>query len=539
MARAEVVASYAALAAVLLFTVLVRINLLEVPLERDEGTYAYFAQLLLDGATPYLSFYEIKPPGLYYAYALLLALFGDTLRGLHTAFLFVNLGSTLLLFLIGRKLLSPLGGAIVAAAFAILSLGPEVLGFTAQSEHLVVLFVAASLYAMLLARESRRTSLFVASGTLVALACMVKQAALPLLVFHVGLIASDHLLSGRRDRTGSIRAVAALLAPAGLLYVGTALVMGFAGAFREYWFWTHAFPLGYATEIGLATGWERFLGMSRAIGHDYLALWSLAGIGLLAAPFAGLGRNRTVLVWLLFLCSLASICQGLRFYGHYALQLLPSAAILVGVSFELVRRLLAVRLRFGPGYAALGATAYFALAVSITVVKERDYYFRPDFEEIIHGVYGNNPFVEAKVFGEFIRANTEPGDEVAVIGSEPEIYFYSGRRCPSRHAYFDYIVAESPRQADWQREFIRDVEAARPKYLVYFHNSFSLGPHVEEVGAVFDWFVGFSKRHYRVVARADYEGAGHRIQYLWGPEAGMRTNLAKSSTFMLERIDPP
>ena len=83
--------AWVGLAVVMLITVVVRWKFINVPFERDEGTYAYFGQLVLDGKIPYVDFYEMKLPGIYYTYALLLAVFGETLEGIHIAFVALNL----------------------------------------------------------------------------------------------------------------------------------------------------------------------------------------------------------------------------------------------------------------------------------------------------------------------------------------------------------------------------------------------------------------------------------------------------------------
>jgi len=65
----------------LLFAGLVRARLLSVPFERDEGEYAYAGQLILQGIPPYRMVYNMKLPGTYAAYAIVMALFGQTVRG--------------------------------------------------------------------------------------------------------------------------------------------------------------------------------------------------------------------------------------------------------------------------------------------------------------------------------------------------------------------------------------------------------------------------------------------------------------------------
>ena len=65
---------------VLLFVGFIRVRLLDLPLERDEGEYAYAGQLILQGIPPYELAYNMKLPGTYYACALGMAVFGQTLR---------------------------------------------------------------------------------------------------------------------------------------------------------------------------------------------------------------------------------------------------------------------------------------------------------------------------------------------------------------------------------------------------------------------------------------------------------------------------
>ena len=49
-----------------------------MPLERDEGEYAYAGQLMLQLIPPYQLAYNMKLPGIYAAYAVVLKLFGQT-----------------------------------------------------------------------------------------------------------------------------------------------------------------------------------------------------------------------------------------------------------------------------------------------------------------------------------------------------------------------------------------------------------------------------------------------------------------------------
>ena len=81
---------------VLIFVAVIRYRLLDFPLERDEGEYAYMGQLLLQGIPPYKLAYNMKLPGTYGMYALIMGIFGETTRGIHIGFLFLNLSTILM-----------------------------------------------------------------------------------------------------------------------------------------------------------------------------------------------------------------------------------------------------------------------------------------------------------------------------------------------------------------------------------------------------------------------------------------------------------
>src|SRR6266550_8784460 len=108
--------------------VFIRIRLLAIPLERDEGEYAYAGQLMLQGIPPYKLAYNMKFPGTYAAYALIMSIFGQTITGIHLGFLLVNAATIALVFLLGRRLINEMAGLVAAASYAVLSLSPTVLG---------------------------------------------------------------------------------------------------------------------------------------------------------------------------------------------------------------------------------------------------------------------------------------------------------------------------------------------------------------------------------------------------------------------------
>src|SRR6266513_2645690 len=131
------------LLAVIVFglVLVIRIRLLEIPLERDEGEYAYSGQLMLQGIPPYKLAYNMKFPGTYAAYAVIMSIFGQTIFGIHLGLLLVNAITVALIFLLGRRLMDSTAGIAAATSYAVLSMSPSVLGLASHATNFVMVFV--------------------------------------------------------------------------------------------------------------------------------------------------------------------------------------------------------------------------------------------------------------------------------------------------------------------------------------------------------------------------------------------------------------
>src|SRR6476660_9388526 len=120
------------------FVLAIRIRLLGIPLERDEGEYAYAGQLMLQGIPPYKLAYNMKFPGTYAAYAVIMSIFGQTINGIHLGLLLVNAATIVLVFFLGRRLGNSIVGLAAGASYAVLSVSPTVLGLAGHATHFVL-----------------------------------------------------------------------------------------------------------------------------------------------------------------------------------------------------------------------------------------------------------------------------------------------------------------------------------------------------------------------------------------------------------------
>ena len=190
---------------ILVFVVVVRIRVLPVPLERDEGEFAYAGQLILEGIPPYQLAYNVKLPGIYAAYALVMAVFGQTPAGIHLGLLFVNLGAIVLLFFLARRLFDPYAAVIASATYALMSTSTTVMGLRAHATHFVILAALGGFVLLLRGLESGRTLTLFWSGLLFGVAVLMKQHGVFLGIFALGVLLFREL-SGKRavsDRNAS------------------------------------------------------------------------------------------------------------------------------------------------------------------------------------------------------------------------------------------------------------------------------------------------------------------------------------------------
>jgi hypothetical protein len=97
--------------AVAAVTLYVRWRLATVPLERDEGEYAYAGQLILTGLPPYGAVYNMKFPGAYYAYAAVMAVLGQTDWAIRMGLLIAHLATAGLVFAVARRWAGPRAAA--------------------------------------------------------------------------------------------------------------------------------------------------------------------------------------------------------------------------------------------------------------------------------------------------------------------------------------------------------------------------------------------------------------------------------------------
>lgn len=518
--------AWAALLAVLVFTSTIRVRLLDVPLERDEGEYAYAAQLLLDGRAPYDGAYSLKLPGTAYLYAVSFLTFGESTTAVRLGLLVVNLVTVLLLFGIGQKLGGTLVGLGAGISYAIASLSSAVLGFTANAEHYAVLFSVAGAYALLRYRDRPTVLRAMLTGLAFGTALLMKQHVVVFAIWALlwGWWYARKQLSGWHVVAHVATHCAATVAPLAALV----LYVWARGTLPTMYFWTWTYARAYAAIVPLRDAVEALVVNGSGVVIALGGLVTLATVGVYALCRAHRADHRRLLLtWAV--ASLLAMSAGFYFRGHYFLLGLPVLALGVGIGVDHVYQFL--RRNHSVRASVVATAALLGIAFVWVPIREFASFFRWQPEAVSAHILPYEYFAEHQAFSAVMRSSARPGERVAIVGSEPELLFTSGLRSVTGYLYTYPLIELQPYRQRMLEEFIGEVEAGKPEFLVIVAEHFSWGAQPWRAQhPVWTWLTEFQKAYTLV---EEYQLPLHP-----GVAARWRAALPESQNISLYRRKP-
>lgn len=378
--------------------------------DADEAAIGVQAMVVRDGGTLYRDIFDRKPPLPPLAYAASFGLTDSTdvrlMRVLVTIFL--ALGGVLM----AREAKRRWGSNTHALWAAGLYVGGAMALFPADAgganyAHFALLPGTA---ALLWSRRDR-WGLALAAGVALGVAILTRQSWL---LATVPAIYSAW-------RIGRWRHTALLLAGA----AATIATVGFYAPFGAYWEWNVTNSPGFVfAAAGIGTSLLRGL----AAAGGFIAFHGAATVCLCVAlrrrpPWRPAGAAERD-VWLWLLSGLGAVAAGLRFFGHYWLQVLPPLVVLATpVAAEWAGR--ARRAAIGSQLLA-GAVAFVLLFVP------GSFHHRPDPTDL----------------AAYLRSHSTADQRVFVWGSYPEVLVRADRRPAGALVHSDFVTGRSGGRED-------------------------------------------------------------------------------------------
>ena len=447
---------------VLVIYIVIRINMVEIPLDRDEGIFGYSGQVILDGGLPYEDVFEHKPPIVFYINALALLFFPPTPFGIHCFLHIYNFLTLIALYLSASVYTkSRMTGFWVAVVYAVFSSTPTIQGFTASTEMFLLLPIALSLLFAVMANEYKQSNYLVLSGFCAALAFFTKQSAAPMILFVLMFMAFTRInLVPNKQMAAKVVMLDLIKWSAGFMVITLSIGAYFYyhKIFGEFYYWSFTHNFLYSKNYSIFSTLPSIYDAVIELIKTNLPLILVLLTGNLLALFKNDSKSYFALVFLFF--SLLSTVPGAG-YRHYFAQVAPALAIAGGFGFSYLVKLI------GKKAFRVAASVFFALAVIGTpIAVHSGYYITKSPDQISRDYFGYNPFPESNDIAEFLSQRTTKGETVFILGSETQIFLLSQRPSATSFAIIYPLMASFPRYMEFQKKAWQEVMANKPKYII-------------------------------------------------------------------------
>ena len=436
--------------------VLFRLHAFDAPLEVDECNYASFGRGLLAGDQLYVDLWDHQPPGMFAYTAGLIALFGSSPVVFRVASTIAAATTLVLVYAVCKRAMGERACWLAAGLFAIASSDPGIAGEGCNREIYMNLLGVAGLWLILLPRWWA----LLLAGLCFGISSLLKTvvAAQWLCLFATILI-----IEVRGSRSWQVPWRSALLFAVGpvLVWACTFAYFGATGRFGVFCEAVFTYNVAYGRLdvplLSKLTGFFRH-GMEHAVFRSAAILWLAGALGTLLLPWKR--RSRFALLAVAYAAgSFVAVCLPGRFWHHYYMLLLPSLVIGSAAVCDRLMPTATDRSRAGFAY------GYAGLIVLVLLASQFVCYLTREPDDVALHRYGRR-MSWAREQGWRVRRLTEPGDTIYVAGIDLGIYYYSGRRCPTRFVLPAMLAGEGESAARRRRLFVEDLRADRPRLIL-------------------------------------------------------------------------
>ncbi len=508
---------------ILVLTLALAALFIDVPMQRDQGVYAACGSILLHGGAPYLDCWDTKAPMTHYTYALAQAIFGINLSGPVILSAVIAALTGIVLWRIDCRWFGDGIGWAIGPAYAWLVVSIP-FDMNAQSEGFANLFIVLAVWGILSGVERESRWRLIGAGVALAFAVAYKYTiVLPAAVAAgAALMATRQTTSGGGDANGQRDFIRLAYDVANGFVVTVAVfavylqVRGALGyALEHLAFMLTEFPKVVVNPTLLLFPGEAgppvFYVQRTALQVSRLPV--IHAFGILGCIVAIVKRRKWAwLITLWLATSLVSVYpQKVMTLYHWTLSLAPLAMGTGAMVWEL-------RSRKWP----VAAASLLVLANIGVRIYEDQWLVSAKY---LTGQQTKAEFYESQAIqdeievAEYIRDRTTPDDLIWVWGNHSIMYYWAGRRSPTRFIFNSPLMAvigPNDFQPRWKQEVLDALYDRPPTYIVitwYDRTWFDYENPVDEFAKI-PGYQRFLDRNYRQEA---FMGrfAIHRLTPWW------------------------
>lgn len=459
---------------ILAILIYIPIMFLNIDIQHDEGTFMFMAKKILDGATPYKDFFDHKPPGIYYLYAILFVLFGKSLSSIRLGVFVFQLGTAVTVYFIGKEIKKEIIGKIASILFLIGVFTPITAGYIGQTEPFMIFFGTLGIFLYIKSKNGEKFWLVLLSGLFIGIATLFKQSAfLILLGLYMYFILGAWLKEKRNlvNLKHMLWQCSVLAIGVGFIWLPILYYFYIAGAYRD---------LIYAVFQYNTTEYASFSVLNmRTITYFwsafkvYAPFWVFGIVAVLLIVYRFLLHKVYDITFLLVVLSCTLPTQLMvRQYRWYFFTIIPFFSILAAITIIDIFKYLK------NGLAMKDSTPY-RINKSIDDDSDRSVYILVVIIVVfLLGISVVNIYKEypTKSVGyelalvKYIHEHTSPEEKIYIFGSAPGLYFILDRDPPSKY----YFLLQWTASEEIQLDIINGLDNYRVRYVILKNHSYMI-----------------------------------------------------------------
>jgi hypothetical protein len=234
-----------------------------------------------------------------------------------------------------------------------------------------------------------------------------------------------------------------------------------------------------------------------------------------------------VYLLLFFICTFMCVWPGGYFRPHYFQLMFPASAILIGLGIgrsTFFWTKTSQKLHLTP-FKLQG------MALLAFITAQSGYLFTWTPDKIVLKMYDSS-FESMKEIGLALSQWTQPSDKIAILGSEPQIFFYANRMAAAGFLYHFPLIESQKYAASMSKQFIEETEKARPEIFIYNHKLDFPGCNELLCKDLHRWQIKFCK-DYEVIGKVyrDFSKPYTASELRWKP---LNQDISSDSWVMIE-----